>query len=283
MHRKFQRLIENGVGKPRHLPMFMLVFALIAVSQACSLSSAGKETRGDQVATSVAQTEDAQREMDLAVTGTVMAQSGELTATLTSAPPTVTPRPITPTVTAQPITPTVTPRPITPTNTPTARVGVTIDFDALPDGSVIDGDIILDGNEFSSQGVLLAGNPVSSYCSDAKSSAIEVPPYASGIPFDVNYLTTALAGDHTTCSTVPVRVDFVELVSKVEVEFIGCEKDYYLRVLDDTGEPLGTSSEMGMLDQHTTVSYSASAENISAVIFGRELCKTMVKEIYFEH
>ena len=272
MNGMFGWLSENRSVNTRHLKVFILGVMLTAVSLACSFSLAGEDSGGDRVATSVAQTEAAQREMDLAVTGTMLAQEEEQT---------VTPEPLS---TSTPTTPppTDTPHPITPTITTTSRPGVTIDFDALPDGSVIDGDSILDGDEFRSQGVLLAGNPVSSYCSDATSPAIEVPPYATGFPFDVNYLTTALAGDHTTCSTVPVRVDFVDLVSAVEIEFIGCEEEYYLRAFDATGEPLGTVSEIGSLDKHTTLSYTASTENIDSVLFGREYCGTMVKEIYFE-
>lgn len=269
---KFRSLIGFGMGNTRHLHIFMLSFVLITASLACSFSLAGGSSSGDRVATSVAQTEAAQREMDLAVTGTIMAQRAEHTVS-PGGSSTLTP-------TAQ--APTVTPHPPTPTITPTSRPGVTIDFDALPEGTVIDDDIILEGDEFRSQGVILAGNPVSSYCSDATSSAIEVPPYTTGFPFDSNYLTTALAGDHSTCSTVPVRVDFLDLVSKVEIEFIGCEEEYHLRVFDDTGEPLGTVSELGALDEHTTATYSASAENISSITFGREYCGTMIKEIYFE-
>jgi len=265
-----------GEGRQWILKTVLIAALLATVGFACRLSASGTGNNQERIATSVAKTESAQKEIDLVVTGTVLARGGEQgssTATPTSVPSSPT---------ATPVPPSPTPRPITPTVTnDDTRPGVTVDFDTFPDGSVVEGDIILDGDEYRSQGVLLAGHPVSSYCSDAGLAAIEVPPYATGLPFDFNYLTTSLADDHTACSTVPVEIDFVDLVSKVEIEFIGCEEDYYLRAFDDTGEPLGTVSKPGNLDQHSTIVFTSEAENIDTVTFGREYCGTLVKQIYY--
>ena len=85
--------------------------------------------------------------------------------------PSATPSPsLTPTC-----TPTVTP---TPTPTPTVTIAITlnqmISFETLPDGTPINTDLFLAGNEYSSRGLLLAGAPETSYCSDATLAAIRM-------------------------------------------------------------------------------------------------------------
>lgn len=268
MNRLSFLLREDQLHIRRFIKLIFLAVLFLLITLACSLNLSSSNE--GQVKTGVVETENAQREMELAVTATLMAQQADEEGAGKS---TSTPTPI-------PSSPT--PRPPTPTATQTARKGVTIDFDALPDGTVIGEDRLLEGDEFGSQGVLLAGYPVSDYCEEAKSTAIEVPPYFTGIPFEHNYLTATKADDLFTCASIPVQIDFVEPVRKVDIEFIGCEEKYQLRAFSESGEPLGNVMERGYLDQHSTVEYSSVSANIDYVTFGRELCGTFIKQIHFQ-
>jgi uncharacterized protein YraI len=156
-----------------------------------------------------------------------------------------------------------------------------IDFDALPDGTPITTARILEGDEFLSQGIRLAGAPESSYCADATAAAIRPPGAYSGITFNV--LTTARPDDTRACNTIPVAIIFSDPVRRVTLTFAGATATYTLKAYDSTGGLLGAVDREAVLGAGTfEVTFDSGSANIHRVTFGHETAVTAVKEVYYE-
>jgi hypothetical protein len=158
---------------------------------------------------------------------------------------------------------------------------VRIDFDALPDGTPITTDRILEGDEFLSQGIHLAGAPESSYCADATVAAIHHPGPSGGITF--NYLTTARPDNIVACNTIPVAITFSSPVRRVTLTFAGASVTYRLKAYDSAGRLLGSVDREAVFNAGTfEVTFSSGSANIHRITFGREAAITAVKEVYYE-
>ena len=158
---------------------------------------------------------------------------------------------------------------------------MSITFDAFPDGTPITNDIILKGDEFSAKGILLAGSPESSYCSNANAVAIHGP--VSTYNVDFNYLSSSDPQDINRCDGVPVAITFIEPVREVALTFAGASVPYTLNAYDESNRLLGTVTEDAIIGIGTFgINYSNADPIIKRVTFGKESALTMIKEIYYE-
>jgi hypothetical protein len=176
-----------------------------------------------------------------------------------------------------------------PTPTPTATVTptppgpseTTISFDENPDGTTITSDTILNGDEFQSAGILLAGAPQDSYCAEATATKILVPPHQVSIGF--TFLTSSRPNDLSGCETVPVEITFVESVTEVTLTFAGASATYTMEVYDSAGNLLQTVNKDAVFGGGTfEISYASGSANIKRITFGRKTALTSIKQIQFE-
>ena len=157
--------------------------------------------------------------------------------------------------------------------------GVHILFDALPDGTSINSDLILNGDEFLSKGIRLEGAPEGSYCGDAVAAIRCSGTY--GMNF--NFLTTSGPDDVKYCNTVPVAIIFEKQVHHVTLTFAGASTTYTMKAYDSAGNLLGTVEQDAVLNGGTfEVSFSSTSASINSVTFGRAAAVTAIKEIYYD-
>jgi len=160
------------------------------------------------------------------------------------------------------------------------RPSTTIVFDRYPDGTPITTDTILNGDEFLSLGIRLAGAPESSYCEGATATAILAPPHHVGA-IDITFLTSS-EPDGLNCHAVPVEITFVQVVRQVTLVFAGSSVDYTMRVYDSAGTLLGAVDQQPVWGGGVfEVSYTSASTDIARVTFGRELAITAVKEMRY--
>jgi hypothetical protein len=148
-----------------------------------------------------------------------------------------------------------------------------ITFDQFPDSTPIQEDIILQGDEFISQGVTLSGPSAGSYYCDGTSAAIRVG-------WDYNYLTTSTPTDVTHCNTIPIKISFEEPVREVNLQFSGASTEYVLSIFDENGNLIADVSQMGeCCSQIFDIGYISSNAYISYITFGYQAALTKVKSI----
>lgn len=189
---------------------------------------------------------------------------------------------VTPTPTATPIltlTPTIEPSP-TPTLEPTTVVGVgDITFATFPDGTPINADQILTGNEFAAAGITLSGRSSTDYCADATAAAIRRPAY--NVP--INFLTTASPGDVNRCNGIPVVITFNTPVRRVTLTFYGASSTYRLAAYDSSDTFLGSENQAAVYGaEDFLVTFQSDSANIKYVTFGYQASITAVTRIQFE-
>jgi hypothetical protein len=155
--------------------------------------------------------------------------------------------------------------------------GVHIVFDALPDGTPISSDLILNGDEFLSKGIRLEGAPEGTYCSDAVAAILCSEPRKN-----FNFLTTARPDNVRACHTVPVAIIFGKQVHLVTLIFAGASTTYTMKAYDSAGNLLGTVEQDALVDGGTFEVTFSSKSDINRVTFGRELALTAIKEIYYD-
>lgn len=157
-----------------------------------------------------------------------------------------------------------------------------ITFDALPDGTPITSERILDGDEFITQGILLAGAPESTYCAEATATAIRGAGRYSGITF--HFLTPAMADDIDMCNGIPIEITFTEPVRQVTLTFTGASVVYSLKAYDNEGELLGVNETEAVFGAGETfdATFRSPRANISRITFGRTTAITAITEIYYE-
>jgi hypothetical protein len=171
-----------------------------------------------------------------------------------------------------------------PTLTPGKKI-TSITFSSFPNGVFITDDVILKGDEFIEKGILVAGAPESSYCADATSAAIHVPPGCSGIPF--TSLSTALPNNINSCNCIPIAITFTSLVRQVTLTFAGANVTYTMKAFDEKGNLLGTvqkDADINVSRKGGTfqITFSSTSDNINRVTFGRQTAITAIKEIHYE-
>ncbi len=162
-----------------------------------------------------------------------------------------------------------------------SRGFVRVAFDRYPDGTPIIADTILNGDEFSAAGILLAGAPTDSYCADATSTAILVPPHHVG-GLDFTFLTSSRSDTSLGCNAVAVEITFEEAVSEVTVVFGGASVEYVLTAYDGADNELGVATQSaevgaGVFD----VTFDSGISNIKRVTFGHETAITAVTEVRY--
>src|SRR5574341_63795 len=154
-------------------------------------------------------------------------------------------------------------------------------FDSYPDGTPITSDRFLQGDEFLSQGIRLAGAPESSYCADGTATAIRSPNTNGGVTF--YFLTTASPGQIDRCNSIPVAIIFTEPVRQVTLTFAGASVTYTMKAYDSSGSLLGTAQQDAIFNGGTfEVTFNAGSPNISRITFGHEYAVTAIKEITYE-
>jgi hypothetical protein len=156
--------------------------------------------------------------------------------------------------------------------------GVHIVFDALPDGTLISSDLILNGDEFLSKGIRLDGAPEGTYCSDAVAAIRCSGTYHK----DFNFLTTSRPDNVKSCNGVPVAIIFESQVRHVTLTFAGASTTYTMKAYDSAGTLLGTVEQDAVLGDTFEVTFSSTSANINRVTFGRAAAVTAIKEIYYE-
>jgi len=160
---------------------------------------------------------------------------------------------------------------------------VRVPFDRYLDGTPVTADTILTGDEFSDVGILLAGAPTGSYCSEATTTAILVPPHSVG-GIDFTFLTSSRPDTSLTCSSVPVEIMFLESVSEVTIVFGGAAVEYVLTAYDADDNALGSDTQTAEMGAGTfDVTFSSGTSDIKRVTFGRELAVTAITEVIFRH
>ena len=156
----------------------------------------------------------------------------------------------------------------------------TILFDRYPDGTLITADTLLDGDEFMSLGIRVAGAPETSTCEDATSAAILVPPHHVG-SIDFTFLTSSTPAE-LGCHHVPVEITFVEAVREVTLVFAGPSVVFTVKAYDQADDLLGTADQEAVLYGGTfEVSYASAGTDIARITFGSEGVTTAVKELRF--
>jgi CARDB/TIR domain len=166
-----------------------------------------------------------------------------------------------------------------PTPPPTTPA---ITFARLPDGTVVNADRFLKGNEFTDQGIRgIRGAPEGSYCSDATKAAIKTRSPSGTTPG--NFLTTASKGDLNRCNTIPLEIRFTSPVRMVGLAFFGAATAYTIKAYDSAGNLLRTAERSPQsVGQVEKIGVSVSSASISRVTFGRQAALTAVTEIWFE-
>jgi serine/threonine protein kinase len=156
-----------------------------------------------------------------------------------------------------------------------------ITFTHFPDGSPINVDTILNGDEFADWGILLAAAPVSSYCDDGLPAVLH---NVDGIR--ANALTTASPGDPGRCNTIPNSITFIEPVQEVGLVFAGAEVLYELQVYDDADTLIATipvtPAEVFYSGETFEVRYRSPAADIKRIVFGEEFAGTYIVEIIYQ-
>jgi hypothetical protein len=175
--------------------------------------------------------------------------------------------------------------PVEPTEEPTEEPpepdSATITFDAFPDGTPVTTDRILDGDEFQSAGILLAGAPQGSYCAEATATKILVPPHHVSIDF--TFLSSSRPDELSGCDGVPVEITFIEPVVEVELTFAGASSTYTMEVYDSAGNLIQTVDRQAVYGGGTTViGAGSSSGNIKRVVFGKQASITAIQQIWYK-
>jgi hypothetical protein len=179
----------------------------------------------------------------------------------------------------------------------------TIGFTGLPNGTPSTPPLILNGDEFATQGLLLATAPESSYCAEATRVAIR-PAGTYGIPFP--FLTTATPNDVGRCNTVLLAASFAQPVARVSLTFAGASVPYVLTAYNAQGAILGRVTTQGELGKTLDIAFVAQGgvvgqptrqpprgapidtefvalgDIISRITFGHTSAVTAIKEISYE-
>ena len=141
-------------------------------------------------------------------------------------------------------------------------------FNTFPGGTSIVGDTTntdglvwqrLNGNEFSEWGFLVDSVPVSS-CVD-----VIIDYYGA----TDNYLALTEGGN--CLNSRMIGISFPEPVKGVGLDFFGAELMYVMRVYDDNGDLLGSSTEQGNFEPNGVlpgIGFSSDAVNIARIEFG---------------
>ncbi len=159
--------------------------------------------------------------------------------------------------------------------------GTQISFDRYLDGTPVTQDTILNGDEFSAAGILLAGAPTGSYCAAATATAIQTPPHSVG-GIDFIFLTSSRPDTSVGCNAVAVEITFLEEVSEVTIVFGGATTEYILTAYDGDDNVLGTATQTAEMGAGTfDVTFSSGTANIKRVTFGHELAITAIKELRY--
>jgi hypothetical protein len=170
---------------------------------------------------------------------------------------------------------------VEPTEEPPEPDAATITFDALPDGTPITTDRILNGDEFQSAGILLAGAPQGSYCAEATATKILVPPHHVSIDF--TFLSSSRPDELNGCDGVPVEITFTEPVAEVELTFAGASTTYTMEVYDSAGNLIQTVTKDAVYGGDTAVIGAGStAGNIKRVVFGKQASITAIQQVRYK-
>ena len=152
-----------------------------------------------------------------------------------------------------------------------------VTFDKYPDGAAIIVDTILQGDEFESEGIILSGAPVGSYCQEATSAGIMTPPHSVGLP-SINFLTTTEPTDFR-CHGVPVKILFVKPVNEVHLTFYGASKEYTMKAYDQADNLLGKVDQDAVCcSDPFEISYSSIGYDIKYITFGSPSAITAVEK-----
>jgi hypothetical protein len=149
---------------------------------------------------------------------------------------------------------------------------VVITFTSFPDGTLVESDSFLSGDEYLPLGITLAGlvgpeefaDPP--YCVDATVVAIHLPP-RYGVT--TNFLTAVRPGEIDLCNTIPIEIKFTSPVSEVIISFFGATTTYTLQAYEIGGNLLGEEQMDVVLENGIyEISYSSGNSDISRVVFG---------------
>jgi len=150
-------------------------------------------------------------------------------------------------------------------------------FDAFPDGTPINSDILLSGNEFSDWGITLSAVPQGSYGAGMV-PAIRTPGYAGTT---ANFLTAGK--EDVRIGPIPIAVTFNPPVSRVIIYFRGASVEYKLDAYDSNGVLVGSATKNAVLNGGTVkVQVSLQDRIISKVVFGHTAAATIVEAIEFQ-
>jgi hypothetical protein len=160
---------------------------------------------------------------------------------------------------------------------------VTVTFATFPDGTPINTDQVLNGNEFLGKGIRLEGAPgaISSCAGVDTVPAIRRDAY--GIPG--NILTTAQPDDAIRCNFGPIGIRFSSPVRRVTLTFAGATASYTMEAFDSSDAFLGSASQNAIAYLGTyDITLSSTVANIGRVTLGGpESALTAITQIEYEY
>ena len=158
---------------------------------------------------------------------------------------------------------------------------VTVNFEAFPDGTPINSDVILGGDEFLAKGIRLEGAPADPSCDGlATVPAIRRPHYG----ITTNFLTTAEPGDPSRCNFGPVGIRFTNPARTVTLTFAGATAPYTMQAFDSGNSMVGLAVQGAVAHGGTfDVTVSSTSANITRVTLGGPpSALTAITQVYFE-
>ncbi len=144
---------------------------------------------------------------------------------------------------------------------------VVVTFEAFPDGTPINSDLILSGDEFLAKGIRLEGAPASSSSCGGVATVPAILRNAYGI--SGNFLTTARPGDVNACNFGPIGIRFTSPVRQVTLTFAGATAIYTMQAYDSADNLLGSASQNAVAYGGTfEVTLGSATANIARVTLG---------------
>jgi hypothetical protein len=144
---------------------------------------------------------------------------------------------------------------------------VAVNFATFPDGTPINSDVILNGDEFVALGVQLEGAPAAA----SSCSGVATEPAIRRSQFGItgNFLTTARSDDAAMCNFGPVGIRFTAPVRQVTLTFAGATAPYVMEAYDSGDAFLGSVSQNAVAYGGTfEVTLASATNNIARVTLG---------------
>jgi hypothetical protein len=150
-------------------------------------------------------------------------------------------------------------------------------FDAFPDGTPINSDVLLSGNEFADWDITLSAVPQGSYGAGMV-PAIRTPGYGGTT---ANFLTAGKAD--VRVGAIPIAIAFDPPVSRVIIHFRGASVDYTLEAYDSSNTLVDSATKAAVFGGDSVrVQVSLQDRIITRVVFGHTAASTIIEAIEFQ-